>query len=131
MRKITECTLSSPVQALLKLIFNQNFIAASMADMNYDANKMPLGKLSRRTLEHGFTALKRLADLIIDPNNAQSEYGTDYGQAVQDLSNRYYTVIPHSFGRSRPPIINDEIRLRKEIDLLEVCGCPTFEEAFH
>ena len=90
-----------------------------MADMSYDANKMPLGKLSRRTLEHGFGALKLLADLIADPNLATTEHGASFGDAIQKLSDRYYTVIPHSFGRSRPPVISDEVRLKREIDLLE------------
>ena len=90
-----------------------------MADMSYDANKLPLGKLSRRTLEHGFAALKDLAELLVDPSPAASRHNTTHTQAILDLSNRYYTVIPHSFGRSRPPVISDDNRVKKEIDLLD------------
>lgn len=118
-RKQAECTLEQPVQDLLRLIFNQAFFTATMADMSYDAQKLPLGKLSKRTLESGFKALKELAELQIDHSLASSKHGKTFAQAVEDLSNRYYTVIPHSFGRSRPPIIADDQRLKKEIELLD------------
>lgn len=40
-------------------------------------------------------------------------------QSRTSLSNDYYTIIPHSFGRERPPIISDRQTLAKEIRLLE------------
>jgi len=41
------------------------------------------------------------------------------GEEIKNLSNRYYSYIPHAFGRNRPPVINEAQRLKKEIDLLE------------
>ena len=38
-----------------------------------------------------------------------------YQQAVEAISNSFYTIIPHSFGRQRPPVIGSDERLRKEI----------------
>ena len=118
-RKQLECTLAKPVQDLMKLIFNQAFFSATMADLSYDAEKLPLGKLSKRTLESGFKALKDLAELLVDNSLAGSKHNKSFADAVHDLSNRYYTVIPHSFGRSRPPVITDEQRLKREIELLD------------
>ena len=37
--------LSQPVQRLMELIFNVSYFNATMAELDYDANKMPLGKL--------------------------------------------------------------------------------------
>jgi poly [ADP-ribose] polymerase len=68
-------TLSQPVQRLMQLIFNQSYFANTMASMEYDANKLPLGKLSKRTLENGFQVLKNLAEVLTDPNVAGSKYG--------------------------------------------------------
>ncbi len=113
------CTLPLPVQNLMELIFNKQYFAATMSDLNYDANKLPLGKLSKSTISRGFQALKDLSALIDDPSLAQPTYNLGYASAVERLSNLYYSVIPHAFGRNRPPIIGDYIRLRKEVDLLE------------
>lgn len=50
--------LPLPIQMLMKFIFNQDYFREVMAEMEYDADKLPLGKLSRRTLEQGYQALK-------------------------------------------------------------------------
>ncbi|KAL1897016.1 hypothetical protein Sste5346_004219 [Sporothrix stenoceras] len=117
--KIPDCKLAPPVQSLMELIFNRQFFANTMVDLNYDANKLPLGKLSKTTITRGFQALKNLAALMDDNSLAMSEYHMNYPNAVESLSNLYYSVIPHAFGRNRPPIISDNTRLKKEIELLE------------
>lgn len=114
-----ECTLEPQVKELMELIFNQKFFAATMSDLNYDANKLPLGKLSKSTITRGFQALKDLSALLDDHTLAQSQYHTNVPTAVENLSNMYYSLIPHAFGRNRPPIIGDYSRLKKEIELLE------------
>ena len=91
-----------------------------MAAMSYDADKLPLGKLSKRAPKSGFEALKELAELLADPNLADEVHNMSYGQVVLEISNSYYSTIPHSFGRRRPPVINNDALLRKEIDLLEL-----------
>ena len=118
-KRPVESTLAKPVQTLLKLIFNQDFFAASMASMSYDSNKLPLGKLSKRTLKQGYEALKQLAELFQNPALAQDEHNMVYGDAVSEISNSYYSLIPHAFGRNRPPIISNDDMLKKEIELLE------------
>jgi poly [ADP-ribose] polymerase len=114
-----ESTLARPVQELMELIFNQQYFAAAMTDLNYDVNKLPLGKLSNSTITRGYQALKDLSALLGNPSLAQSEYGTSYPAATEQLSNAFYSLIPHAFGRSRPPIIQDQAMLNKEIDLLD------------
>lgn len=41
---------------------------------------------------------------------------------IEYLSNTYYSYIPHDFGRRRPPVINAEELLKREIALLESLG---------
>lgn len=53
-RKPPPCTLEPAVQELMQLIFNQQYFAATMSAMNYDDEKMPLGKLSRASIMRGF-----------------------------------------------------------------------------
>lgn len=57
--------------------------------MNYDPEKLPLGKLSKATITRGYQTLKDLSALLSDPSLAQSQHGTHYNAAVEDLSNRY------------------------------------------
>jgi poly [ADP-ribose] polymerase 2/3/4 len=103
----------------MKLIFNREYFAASMTQLNYDADKLPLGKLGKNTITRGFQALKDLASLLDDPLLAERKYKTTMTRATEDLSNAYYSLIPHSFGRNRPPVIRDNPMLKKEVELLE------------
>lgn len=114
--------LPKATQELMELIFNQQYFAATMAHLNYDSAKLPLGKLSKTTITRGFQALKDLSALLDDPSLAISEYQTSFAQSVENLSNLFYTIIPHSFGRNRPPVIRDDNMLKKEIELLESLG---------
>lgn len=102
--------LTKPVQNLIELIFNQNYQQEALNAMNYDNEKMPLGKLSKGTISRGFQALKELAALIDNPTTSAE---------IEQVSNRYYSVIPHAFGRNRPTIINNNQLLKREIELLE------------
>ncbi|KAI1776736.1 PARP-domain-containing protein [Hypoxylon cercidicola] len=117
-----ESKLSKPVQELMQLIFNQQYFAATMADLNYDAAKLPLGKLSKSTITRGYQALKDLSALLDDPSLAASHYGTSWPLATEQMSNLYFTLIPHAFGRNKPPVIRDSTLLKKEIELLESLG---------
>jgi poly [ADP-ribose] polymerase len=114
-----ECTLKKPVKELMELIFNQNYFQQAMTSLNYDANKLPLGKLSKTTITRGFQQLKDLAALMDNPNLASTKYDLSVAAATEHLSNTYYSFIPHDFGRGRPPIIRDNTSLKKEIELLE------------
>jgi len=117
-REPPKSTLAPEVQELVQLIFNQQYFNAAMSSLNYDANKLPLGKLSKATIMRGFQALKDLSALIDDPSLA-SNYGTAYLPAVEQLSNSFYSLIPHAFGRNRPPVINTQQMVKTEIELLE------------
>ncbi|KAI2472146.1 PARP-domain-containing protein [Annulohypoxylon bovei var. microspora] len=111
--------LARPVQELMKLIFNRQYFAATMADLNYNANTLPLGKLSKSTIMRGYEALTNLSALLNDPSLCYSRYNCPYSTATEELSNLYFSLIPHVFGRNKPPIIEDLASLQREIELLE------------
>ncbi|PNY19706.1 Poly [ADP-ribose] polymerase [Tolypocladium capitatum] len=117
--KVPECTLERPVEELMRLIFNQDHFKATMLSFNYDANKLPLGKLSKATITRGFQQLKDLAALMDDSSLAASKWNLSLAAATELLSNTYYSVIPHAFGRHRPPVIGTDEHLKKELELLE------------
>ena len=80
---------------------------------------MPLGKLSKVTITRGYQALKDLSALLNDPTLAQSKYETSRVAATEQLSNLYYSYIPHAFGRSRPQVIHSHDLLKREVELLD------------
>ncbi|KAI9812723.1 MAG: hypothetical protein M1827_004479 [Pycnora praestabilis] len=118
-KKPAESKLPQPVQRLMELIFNQTYFSNVMQSMSYDSNKLPLGKLSKRTLKAGFESLKELAEVLDTPTLAQERHNLNFSEAIEFLTNAYYTTIPHSFGRRRPPPIDSEDMLKREIQLLE------------
>ncbi|KAJ5817241.1 hypothetical protein N7447_009474 [Penicillium robsamsonii] len=116
---MAESALSKGLQNLMSFIFNRQNVLDTLAAMSYDANKLPLGKLSDRTLKSGFLVLKEISELMTTPNVSQERYGLSFNDAIETLSNRYFTLIPHVFGRHRPPTLNTNAQIKKEIDLLE------------
>ena len=66
--------LPRQTQRLVELIFNQNHFNAVLENIGYNANKLPLGKLSKATLKQGFEHLHELASLIKHPSLAGNKY---------------------------------------------------------
>ena len=77
--------LPRQTQRLVELIFNQNHFNAVLESIGYNANKLPLGKLSKTTLKQGFDHLNELASLIKHPSLAQNKYGVDQREVGLDF----------------------------------------------
>lgn len=71
---VVESKLPRQTQRLVELIFNQNHFDSVLESIGYNANKLPLGKLSKTTLKQGFEHLQELAALIKNPALAQNKY---------------------------------------------------------
>ena len=71
-----ESELPIQTQRLVELIFNQNHFNSVLEGIGYNANKLPLGKLSKATLKQGFDHLNELASLIKHPSLASNKYNT-------------------------------------------------------
>jgi poly [ADP-ribose] polymerase len=106
-------------QRLMELIFNANHFNSALEDIGYNKDKLPLGKLAQSTLKTGFEHLKELASLIKHPSLAQNKYGKSQKDMIEDFSNKYYSTIPHVFGRARAPMIDSNDLLRKEVAMLD------------
>ncbi|KAG9223226.1 hypothetical protein CCMSSC00406_0000085 [Pleurotus cornucopiae] len=119
---IPDSKLAPEIQDLCNLMFSTSLIDAHLSSMNYDAKKLPLGKLAKTTILKGFEALKNLSEVIDKPN---SEFANQYGSvqaACEHLTSAYYSIIPHDFGRTRPTVISTAVALKKELDLVDALG---------
>lgn len=98
------------VQDLVKLIFDINAMKKVMLEFELDMEKMPLGKLSQKQIRAAYGVLNELSDLI--------EKGGSNAKFI-DASNRFYTLIPHCFGVSMPPVMDTLEIVRGKMDMLE------------
>ncbi|ELK25071.1 Poly [ADP-ribose] polymerase 3 [Myotis davidii] len=105
-QRVQPCSLDAPTQRLITNIFSKEML------MNLDVKKMSLGKLSKQQLLKGLDALGALEAAL---KGQEDRAG---GRSLEDLSSDFYTLIPHNFGRSRPPPINSLELLRAKEDIL-------------
>eukprot|EP00794_Sanderia_malayensis_P008789 gene8789-9728_t len=116
-KKIRPCKLDKPTQGLLSLIFSTDMFKDAMKQMSLDVKKMPLGKLSKTQIAKGFEALEEIKEIL--ENGA---VGGKITNSLADQTSKFYTVIPHDFGRQRPPVINTTDVLQQKMDMLTVLG---------
>ncbi|XP_068109113.1 protein mono-ADP-ribosyltransferase PARP3 [Hyperolius riggenbachi] len=110
-KKVKPCSLDKSTQDLMKLIFSSDMFKEAMQTMNLDIKKMPLGKLSKAQIAKGFDALEDL-QAALDRKAKKPE--------LSELSSRFYTIIPHNFGRQTPPVIDSLEVLQAKKDMLLV-----------
>ncbi|KAI0397314.1 PARP-domain-containing protein [Xylariaceae sp. FL0594] len=117
--KTVKSELPIATQRLMELIFNENHFNSVLEELGYNREKLPLGKLGKSTLQKGFEELKELSSLIKHPKLAQNKYGRDRKEVIEEWTNKYYSTIPHVFGRDRPPLIDNDDILRREVAMLD------------
>jgi len=69
----------------------------------------PLGTVSQHQLEKGRVILEKIAHQL----RLRNPHG------IVDLTNEYYTIIPHSFGRGKPKPIDNEELLQLELKRID------------
>jgi predicted DNA-binding WGR domain protein len=63
--------LEPPVRQLLEFIFDEKILKQTLASLDYDSNKLPLGNLHPRTLKDGYEALK-VCDFCLKQSQSSS-----------------------------------------------------------
>ncbi|XP_078399972.1 protein mono-ADP-ribosyltransferase PARP3 [Cetorhinus maximus] len=109
-KKVKHCTLDKPTQELITLLFSHDMFKEQMQTMNLDVKKMPLGKLSKQQIAKGFDALDEIKEALEKSQQRQ----------LEELSSKFYTIIPHYFGRNRPPVIDTSEVIQAKKDMLQV-----------
>ena len=110
-KKEAESKLDKRVQDLIKLIFDMKMMESVLtSEFEFDAKKQPLGKLTKKQIKDGYLVLQEIEKAF-----KRSAGATE----IMELSSRFYTLIPHCFGRMRPPSINTSELLKKKMKMLE------------
>ncbi|PKU39561.1 poly [Limosa lapponica baueri] len=71
---------------------------------------MPLGKLSKRQIQSAYSILNEVQQAVSD-SGSESQ--------ILDLSNRFYTLIPHDFGMKKPPLLNNLEYIQAKVQMLD------------
>ena len=103
--------LDSRVIDVVKLFFDTEQMSKTLAEMEIDVNKMPLGKLSKKTISDGFETLSQIEKVLKQKDPQKDDLLT--------LSNKFYTIIPHVFTEKTIPIIDSEDVLKTKSEMLE------------
>ncbi|KAK0963911.1 hypothetical protein LTS01_019096, partial [Friedmanniomyces endolithicus] len=118
-KDLVESKLPKQTQRLMELIFNESHFNSVLENIGYNNEKLPLGKLGKSTIQKGFEHLQELSSLIRHPSLAQNKHHISQREALEDFTNQYYSAIPHVFGRNRPPIIDNNDILTREVAMLD------------
>jgi poly [ADP-ribose] polymerase len=109
-RAIAPSKLHPSIERFVHLIFDHEMFKGAMASFDIDVKKMPLGQLSKAQVQKGYQVLEEL-ESAIQASSAKS---------INEISSRFYTLIPHAFGRRVPPPINTLDLLHKKFEMLNV-----------
>ena len=107
--------LDARVQDLMCLIFDVKLMEDSLREMEIDLKKMPLGQLKKSQIKSGYEVLSRIQEVLENEGLGAAARK----QQLSDLSNHFYTVIPHDFGLGRIKIIESTDDLRAKITMIE------------
>ncbi|VVB06996.1 unnamed protein product [Arabis nemorensis] len=112
--KPEESKLDPQVAKFISLVCNVSMMAQHMMEIGYNANKLPLGKLSKSTISKGYEVLKRISEVIERFDRKR----------LEELSGEFYTVIPHDFGFKKMSqfVIDTPQKLKQKIEMVEALG---------
>jgi poly [ADP-ribose] polymerase len=106
--------LEKSIFDLVKLISSREMFESELRVAGLDLTRMPLGRISPTMIKEGYEILKKIETELFRPGGPRRE-------TLAELSGKFYTVIPHSFGFTRAIsfVINSLDKLREKSEVLE------------
>lgn len=111
----TSETLQQSVQRLLRLLMNKDVMTNLLVRFNLDVDKMPLGKIEKKSIIAAFNILAEIQSMIKESaRNAR----------FVEATNRFVTLIPHRVDHS--DTINSHDQVNNKIQLLKILSQTKF-----
>ena len=104
--------LDDKTQDLISVLFSKDMRDEALSSFNLDLKRLPLGVPSKQQIQYGVSILSKIEDKI--------KGTTVVSDSFASLSSQFYTAIPHSFGRSRPPVISSQLELQGRYDMCNI-----------
>jgi poly [ADP-ribose] polymerase 2/3/4 len=102
--------LDPTTKELIEVLFSREMQDQVLKDFSIDLKKLPLGVPSRDQIQRGVDILNEIEERM-DGKNTKD---------LADLSSRFYTAIPHAFGRRVPPTIATKPALQDRYDMCNI-----------
>lgn len=113
---IPDSKLDKRVQELIQKLSDVNMMKNALVSLEIDTKKLPLGKIRQSQLDKANEILIEIEKIInVDDNNGK--VAIDKNSLIL-LSNQFYTLLPMSFSRRKPPIINSNEMIQKYRNML-------------
>lgn len=107
---LSSTTLSEPMFKLIQLLFDVVELQSTMIAFDLDMDKMPLGKITGQQMQDALKVLRNIEKLLRKTEPCSNN--------IVDKSNEFYSLIPHNFGTTRPPLLNTREIVNKKIEML-------------
>jgi len=107
----TASQLDKAVFDLMRKICSKRVAAAALKSMDMNIDQFPLGMLTKKMLQSGYQILSLLS---------QALEKKEPPERLHEITNRFYTLIPHDFGYHAPPPIVSRKALLKKVELLQL-----------
>jgi predicted DNA-binding WGR domain protein len=123
--KDSDDDLNERLKFLLDLISNEKMLNNTLVKLNIDPKKMPLGKISSSQLEKANEILKKIKDILEEYKEKNKNIinkdiiNKETLEKIKELSSEYYTFVPYSCGRRKPPILENSEIVDSSVALLE------------
>jgi len=121
---VPDSVLDKKVQALIKMLSDVNMMTNALIELDIDTKKLPLGKIKQTQLDNAGKILDELTTIIqeIDVAKTNKQNIDELSQRLVAVSSKYYTFVPYSCGRARPPVIVTNEMISKYRDVLDELG---------
>lgn len=112
--QLRETKLEDRIAKFISVICNVSMMKQQMLEIGYNAEKLPLGKLSQSTILKGYDVLRRISDVVEKADRKK----------LEELSGEFYTVIPHDFGfkKMREFVIDTPFKVKCKLDMVSALG---------
>eukprot|EP00668_Euglena_longa_P001256 GGOE01001486.1.p1 GENE.GGOE01001486.1~~GGOE01001486.1.p1 ORF type:complete len:899 (-),score=261.13 GGOE01001486.1:257-2914(-) len=104
-------TLPPRIVSLIELISDTEMMSKAMQELDIDTKKMPLGKVQKKQIKSALEVVAKIADELLKATPSRS--------TLVDLSSQFYTIIPHDFGMSTPPVLDSLKDVKVKMELLD------------
>ncbi|TKR88595.1 hypothetical protein L596_012811 [Steinernema carpocapsae] len=109
---ITDFTISQPVREIVHMMFDVKNMKNMLSSMDIDLTRLPLKNLSDRQINQAYKVLSELEEAL--------KRGTPLSNEIYlDLTNRFFTLIPHDTGSGHPSIMNDLQVVKRKTEMLD------------
>jgi len=117
--EIEKSKIPVQVQNLMNFIYDKKMMEKQVKSQGYDPSKVPVDQLSDDTVKEGYKYLREIEKIMdLKPNG---DFTAQQRNDLAAFSSKFYTYIPHDFGRSsiKHNIIDDSTKFKAKLDLID------------